>query len=125
MGKDSPTEVENDPIMKEIPVFFFKILAEKLIIVQYPMHIKDSCTNAIFSRTSINPENQKIRIEFAMNTTNEHTYDHNMGKQLALNTDRKSKENDEVVFESCLMDKAVLTLKQTFSNCSNFAVGIF
>ncbi|XP_011695405.1 PREDICTED: DNA-directed RNA polymerase III subunit RPC5-like [Wasmannia auropunctata] len=122
---DSPTEIENDPIVKEIPVFLSKTLADKLIIVQYPAHIKDGCTNATFLRTSIKPENQKIRIELAMDTTNERTYDHNMGKQLALNTERKSKENDETVFESGLMDKAVLTSERTLSNCSNFAVGIF
>lgn len=79
----------------QIPVFLSKTLADKLFIIQYPAYIKDGCTNATLSKTSIKPENQKIRVELEMDTANKHSYDRNMGKQLALNTDGKSMENDE------------------------------
>lgn len=76
-------------------MFLSKTLADKLFIVQYPTYVKDSCANATFSRTSIKPDNQKIRIELAVDTTNKNSYDHNMGKQLALSTDKKSTGNDD------------------------------
>jgi len=83
----------------QIPVFLSKTLADKLFIIQYPAYAKDGCTNITFSKTSIKPENQKIRIELAMDTTNTHSYDCNMGKQLALKTDGKSAEIDETIFD--------------------------
>lgn len=72
---------------------------DKSIIIQYPAYVKDSGANATFSRTSIKPDNQKIRMELAVDTTN-NCYDYNMGKQLALNTDGKSVgNNDERIFD--------------------------
>jgi len=82
----------------QIPVFLSKTLADKLFIVQYPAYAKDGCANVTFSKTSIKPENQKIRIELAMDT-NAQSYDCNIGKQLALKTNGRSAENDETIFE--------------------------
>ncbi|XP_011634494.1 DNA-directed RNA polymerase III subunit RPC5-like [Pogonomyrmex barbatus] len=119
-------EVENDPIIKEIPVFLSKTLAEKLFIIQFPAYVKDGCANATFSKISIKPENQKIRIEIAMDTLNKYSYDHDMGKQLAFNTNEQStRKNDEKIFDSDLMDKLVLTSERALPDCSNFAVGVF
>lgn len=83
----------------QIPVFLSNTLTKKLFIIQYPAYVKDSCANATFSKSSIKPENQKLRIELAVDTTNKHRYDRNMGRNLASNADRKSTENDETVFD--------------------------
>ncbi|XP_024876665.1 DNA-directed RNA polymerase III subunit RPC5 [Temnothorax curvispinosus] len=120
------TEVDDDPVEKEIPVYLSKTLADQLFIIQYPAYMKDGCVNATFLKTSVKPENQKIRIELAIDAENEDSYDHSTGKRLALNTDGKSTGNDdESTFDSGLMDKIVLTSERTLSDCSNFAVGIF
>ncbi|XP_071649711.1 DNA-directed RNA polymerase III subunit RPC5 [Temnothorax longispinosus] len=120
------TEVDDDPVEKEIPVYLSKTLADQLFIIQYPAYMKDGCVNATFSKTSVKPENQKIRIELAIDAENEDSYDHSTGKRLALNTDGKSAGNDdESTFDSGLMDKIVLASERTLSDCSNFAVGIF
>ncbi|EFN72235.1 DNA-directed RNA polymerase III subunit RPC5 [Camponotus floridanus] len=119
------TRIDNDPVVKEIPVFLSKTLADKLYIVQYPAYVTDGYANATILKTSIKPENKKIHMEFAIDTLNENCYDCNMGKQLALIADGKSKKDDEKVFNSELMDKIVLTSERTMSDCSNLAVGVF
>ncbi|KAL0118187.1 hypothetical protein PUN28_009095 [Cardiocondyla obscurior] len=119
------TEVDDDPIVKEIPVFLSKALADNLFIIQYPAHVKDGCANSTISKTSIKPENQKIRLEVDVDTSNNYSYDHTMGKQLASDVNGKLGNDDERIFESGLMDKIVLTSERTLSDCSNFAVGIF
>lgn len=80
-------------------MYLSKTLADKLFIIQYPAYVKDNYPNATFSKTFIKPENQKIRMELAMDTSNKHSYDCYIGKQLALKTDGKSTENDEIVFD--------------------------
>ena len=73
---------------------------EKLYILQYPAHSKDIWTNINFAKTFVKPENQKIHVELAMETTNELSYDRKAGKQIALNTDGKSTgNNDTNVFD--------------------------
>ncbi|KAL6267425.1 hypothetical protein P5V15_000501 [Pogonomyrmex californicus] len=119
-------DMENDPIVKEIPVFLSKTLAEKLFVIQYPIYVKNGYNKTVFSKTSIKPKNQKICIEITMDTLNEHSYDHNIGKQLAFNTNKKSTEEDnENTFDNGLMDKLVLTSERVLPDCSNFAVGVF
>jgi hypothetical protein len=75
-------------------VFLSKTLADKLFILQYPAHNKDVWANINVGKTFIKPENQKIRVELAMDTTNELSYDPKTGERLSLNTDEKSAEND-------------------------------
>ncbi|CAL1678401.1 unnamed protein product [Lasius platythorax] len=118
-------EMENDPVVKEIPVFLSKTLADKLYLVQYPAYVTDGYANATILKTSIKPENKKIHMEFAIDTLNENSYDCSMGKQLALIADSKSKKDDEKMFNSELMDKVVLTSERTMSDCSNLAIGVF
>lgn len=87
----------------QIPVFLSKTLVDKLYIIQYPAYVREGGDNASILRTSVKPENQKICMEFAVDTTNKYSYDQNIGKQLALNTERKSTGNDdERIFNRCL-----------------------
>ncbi|XP_025994121.1 DNA-directed RNA polymerase III subunit RPC5 [Solenopsis invicta] len=118
-------EIEDDPVVKEIPVFLSKTLADKLFILQYPAHNKNVWANINVAKTFIKPENQKIRVELAMDTTNELSYDPKTGERLSLNTDEKSTGNDgENIFDSGLMDKVVLTSERALLD-SHLAVGIF
>ncbi|XP_012534472.2 LOW QUALITY PROTEIN: DNA-directed RNA polymerase III subunit RPC5 [Monomorium pharaonis] len=117
---------EDDPVVKEIPVYLSKTLEDKLFILQYPMYPKGIWDDINIAGTFIKPENQKIRVELAMDTTNELSYDHSMGEQLALRSNGKSStENDNNVFDSGLMDRTILTSERALSDCSNFGVGIF
>jgi hypothetical protein len=77
-----------------IPVFLSKTLVDKLFIFQYLAHNKDVWVNINVGKTFIKPENQKIRFELAMDTTNELSYDPKTGERLSLNTDEKSTGND-------------------------------
>ncbi|KAL6423967.1 hypothetical protein ACFW04_009717 [Cataglyphis niger] len=120
------TEMDNDPVVKEIPVFLSKTLADKLYIVQYPSYMMiDGYANSTILKTSIKPKNKKLHMEFAIDSQNENSYDPSMGKKLALIVDSKSKKDDEKVFNSGVMDKIVFTSEQTMSDCSNLAIGVF
>lgn len=60
-------------------------------------------------------------MEFAIDTLNENCYDCNMGKQLALIADGKSKKDDEKVFNRYLIDYFyILLYNETIYICYNF-----
>ncbi|KAK0168773.1 hypothetical protein PV327_002543 [Microctonus hyperodae] len=120
---------EEDPVVKEIPVYLSQTLADKLYIFQYPIRpASQGYDNATFIKTAIKPENQEIEIEVALNS-NSANYDQSMGEQIALNIDgpfdKYGDENDERMFESHIMDKIVLQSSKTMSDCSNYSIGIF
>nr|XP_003702985.2 PREDICTED: DNA-directed RNA polymerase III subunit RPC5 [Megachile rotundata] len=121
-------ENENDPVVKEIPVFLSKTLADKLFIFQYPVRpAGEGYDNVTFLKTSIKPENQEVLIEVAIDTQSV-TYDHSKGEQIAINADGDAKsdqDDEEKAFDSNLMDKTVLQSSRALPNCSNYAVGIF
>lgn len=98
---------EEEFVCAQIPVFLSKILADKLFIIQYPTYMKDGCDNATISKTSIKPENQEVRMELAIDT-DKLSYDHDVGKKLALVADGKSAGNDdEGVFSRYLKENVV------------------
>lgn len=128
MSDVNMTECENDPVVKEIPVFLSQTLANKLFIFQYPIRpARDGYDNATFLKTSIKPENQEVRIEVAVDT-HSINYDKMKGRQIAINADGNSKieqEDDEKVFDSDVMDKTVLYSSRALPDCSNYAAGIY
>ncbi|KAG7209766.1 hypothetical protein KM043_011389 [Ampulex compressa] len=121
-------ETENDAVVKEIPVYLSKTLADKLFIFQYPVRpAREGYDNTTFLKTSIKPENQEVKIEVAVDTENIN-YDHSKGEQIAINADGGTKldeEDEEKAFDSHLMDKTVLQSARALPNCSNYAVGVF
>ncbi|KAK2576209.1 hypothetical protein KPH14_005579 [Odynerus spinipes] len=121
-------ECENDPVVKEIPIFLSQNLANKLFIFQYPIRpARDGYDNATFLKTSIKPENQEVRIEVAVDT-HSINYDKMKGRQIAINTDGNPKveqEDDDKVFDSDVMDKTVLYSSRALPECSNYAAGIY
>ncbi|XP_397129.4 DNA-directed RNA polymerase III subunit RPC5 [Apis mellifera] len=129
MSNINAMENESDPVVKEIPVFLSKTLADKLFIFQYPVRpAKEGYDNATFLKTSIKPENQEVLIEVAIDTHSVN-YDQSKGEQIAINADGDSKlleqEDDEKAFDSNVMDKTVLQSSRALPNCSNYGVGIF
>ncbi|XP_054003978.1 DNA-directed RNA polymerase III subunit RPC5 [Hylaeus anthracinus] len=128
MSNTNAMENENDPVVKEIPVFLSKTLADKLFILQYPVRpVKEGYDDATFLKTSIKPENQEVLIEVAIDSHSVH-YDESKGEQIALNADGDSKtdqDDDDRAFESNRMDKTVLQSSRALPNCSNYAVGVF
>ncbi|XP_076172472.1 RNA polymerase III subunit E [Ptiloglossa arizonensis] len=128
MSNSNAVENENDPVVKEIPVFLSKTLADKLFIFQYPVRpVREGYDNVTFLKTSIKPENQEVLIEVAIDT-NTVNYDQSKGEQIAINADGDSKvdqDDDDKAFDSNLMDKTVLQSSRALPNCSNYAVGIF
>ncbi|XP_012219476.1 DNA-directed RNA polymerase III subunit RPC5 [Linepithema humile] len=119
-------EMENDPVVKEIPVFLSKTLADKLFVVQYPAYTKNEHYNSNFLNTYMRSKNPEIRMELAIDTENKHFYDPNMGEELAHHANGKSMGNNDErkAFDSELMDKVVLTSERSLPDCSNFAVGV-
>ncbi|OAD60047.1 DNA-directed RNA polymerase III subunit RPC5 [Eufriesea mexicana] len=128
MSDSNAMENDSDPVVKEIPVYLSKTLAEKLFIFQYPVRsCKEGYDNVTFLKTSIKPENQEVLIEVAVDTHSVN-YDQSKGEQIAINADGDSKidqEDDEKAFDSNVMDKTVLQSSRALPNCSNYGVGIF
>ncbi|KAL2740836.1 DNA-directed RNA polymerase III subunit RPC5 [Vespula squamosa] len=128
MSDVNMTESEDDPVVKEIPVFLSKTLENKLFIFQYPIRpARDGYDNATFLKTSIKPENQEVRIEVAVDTYSLN-YDKMKGRQIAVNADGNSKteqEDDEKVFDSDLMDKTVLHSSRALPECTNYAAAVY
>ncbi|XP_076764759.1 DNA-directed RNA polymerase III subunit RPC5-like [Xylocopa sonorina] len=121
-------ENENDPVVKEIPVFLSKSLADKLFIFQYPVRPSgEGYDNAIFLKSCIKPENQEVLLEVAIDTHSVN-YDQSKGEQIAINADgdaNAEQEDEERAFDSTLMNKTVLQSSRALPDCSNYAVGVF
>ncbi|XP_043265801.1 DNA-directed RNA polymerase III subunit RPC5 [Colletes gigas] len=128
MSNADAMENENDPVVKEIPVFLSKTLADKLFIFQYPVRpAHEGYDNSTFLKTSIKPRNQEVLIEVAIDTHSVN-YDQSKGEQIAISADGDSKGNQDdsnKAFNSNFMDKTVLQSSRALPNCSNYAVGIF
>ncbi|XP_076650808.1 RNA polymerase III subunit E [Halictus rubicundus] len=128
MSNANTMENVNDPVIKEIPVFLSKTLADKLFIFQYPIRpAKDGYDNATVLKSSIKPQNQEVLIEVEIDTHSVN-YDQSKGEQIAINADGDAKSDqdvDEKAFDSHLMDKTVLQSSRALPNCSNYAVGVF
>lgn len=129
MSESKSADEDGDPVVKEIPVYFSKTLAEKLFVLKYPLRsAQDGYDNAVVLKSSIKPQNQEIQIEVALNTHSVN-YDQFKGEQIAINANvpsRHDKEEEERYFESDLMDKVVLQSSRSVpSNRNIFAVGVY
>ncbi|XP_063995031.1 DNA-directed RNA polymerase III subunit RPC5 [Diachasmimorpha longicaudata] len=129
MEASSSMETDDDPVVKEIPVYLSKTLADKLFIFQYPIKpAKEGYDNAEFLKTAIKPENQEVRIEVGIEPGGPN-YDHRKGEQIVLNADgpldRFAQDTKGRLFEGSMMDKIVLQSSRALPDCSNYAVGIF
>ena len=115
-------ESEDDPVIKEIPVFLSKSLVSNLVLCQYPVR---PCTLPYDPNTTqvleskFKPQQQKLELTMGLNTSCAN-YDNSKGEQIALNVDgsgRKTAE-DELTFTQGVMDKMSLTSNVAVSDSS-------
>ncbi|XP_014467862.1 PREDICTED: DNA-directed RNA polymerase III subunit RPC5 [Dinoponera quadriceps] len=116
--------MEEDPVVKEIPVFLSKTLQDKLYLVQYPLlPMRDGSENFTVLKSSFKPENQELQLELEVDVEN-NNYDQIKGAQFILNAKNESKKN-ESIYDSDLLDKTILSSAQSVVDCTNYAIGIF
>ncbi|XP_043280382.1 DNA-directed RNA polymerase III subunit RPC5 [Venturia canescens] len=125
----STMETDDDPVIKEIPVFLAKNLADKLYVFQYPIRPAEAgYDNAKFIKTMLKPKNQEALIEVEIDSRSA-TYDQSKGAQIAANADgvisKSCQENEERTFESSMMDKTILQSSRALPDCSNYSVGVY
>ncbi|KAJ8667381.1 hypothetical protein QAD02_009043 [Eretmocerus hayati] len=128
MSNSEAMEDDGDPVIKEIPVFLSKRLAENLFIFQYPLKsASKGYDDATFVKTAIKPDNQEVSIEVEINT-NDHHYNSNRGEAIAANAEippKRDQEECERYYDSNQMDKIVLQSSRALPSCDNYAVGTY
>ncbi|XP_015172040.1 PREDICTED: DNA-directed RNA polymerase III subunit RPC5 [Polistes dominula] len=128
MSNLDTTDSDDDPVVKEIPVFLSKTLENKLFIFQYPTRPADQgYDDATFLNSSIKPENTEVKLEIAYDTYSP-TYDKMKGRQIAINADGNSnfdQEDDNKIFDSDLMDKMTLHSTRTLPEATNYAAAVY
>jgi len=131
MDEDSIEEhTEDDPIVKEIPVFLSQVLSKNLHLFQYPVR---PCTLPYDPNTTLvmdsrmKPKQQKVELTLGLNS-NCANYDQSKGEQIALNVDgsgRKPNLDDEITYGRGFMDRITLSSSKSIKESSRYAVGIF
>ncbi|XP_014215014.1 DNA-directed RNA polymerase III subunit RPC5 [Copidosoma floridanum] len=128
MPSPEAMEEDDDPVVKEIPVFLSKRLADKLFIFQYPMKPAISgYDDAEFLKTAIKPVNQEVMIEVAIDTTDGH-FNQKKGEDIAASAEepvKKDGEEKKPYFENDVMDKIVLKSSRALPNCDNYGIGVY
>lgn len=132
MDEDESLEdtTDDDPIIKEIPVFLSKGLSKNLHLFQYPVR---PCTLPYDPNTTLvmdsrmKPNQQKVELTLGLNS-NCANYDQSKGEQIALNVDgsgRKSTLDDEITYGRGFMDRITLSSTKSVKESKRYAVGIF
>uniref|UniRef100_A0A023GC66 Putative rna polymerase c iii 37 kDa subunit n=1 Tax=Amblyomma triste TaxID=251400 RepID=A0A023GC66_AMBTT len=118
---------DDDTVVQEVDVYISKALAENLYILQYPQrsvgrsYNEEQCVSA-----RVKPKQQKVELEFALNTSDP-SYDSVAGRAILwTNADASgSRSGDQKpFFESSRMDKQILTSVKSSSPAENYAVGV-
>ncbi|XP_059099370.1 DNA-directed RNA polymerase III subunit RPC5-like isoform X2 [Tigriopus californicus] len=117
---------EEDPIIHEIPVFLAKSLAQQLYLFQYPVrpaHMSYDTTTVLDSK--VRPQQKQVELAMALDSKGTN-YDESKGEQIAMNVDGTmgTREAEELVFPSGVMDKQLLASAKAVPNASRYAVGI-
>jgi DNA-directed RNA polymerase-3 subunit RPC5 len=79
-------------------------------------------------QSRVRPDNQQVELSFALNTDGPN-FDESKGEQMALNVDgsdskAKTKDVEDKMFSSGVMDKQVLSSTRALKDTSRYAVGI-
>ncbi|XP_032674592.1 DNA-directed RNA polymerase III subunit RPC5-like [Odontomachus brunneus] len=114
--------MEDDPVVKKIPVFLSKTLENKLLLLQYPTRPMNN-DNFTVLKSCIKPNNLKVQLEFKVDT-HSNNYNLSKGVKLVLNAKNESKRNENIS-DSELFDKITFSSIQSVTDCSNYAIGIF
>ncbi|KAI8436199.1 hypothetical protein MSG28_004270 [Choristoneura fumiferana] len=124
---------EEDPIIKEIPVYLSQALADSLYIYQYPVRPANrEWKDVKVVNASIKPKNQLVRVEVGLDTYGD-KYCFYKGEQIALNTDGqqessryiKGKDREKSqYFRSGMMDKMVFESISPCPDTRHYAVAL-
>ncbi|XP_014226289.1 DNA-directed RNA polymerase III subunit RPC5-like [Trichogramma pretiosum] len=121
MFKPKVMEEEDDPVVKEIPVYLSKRLEDNLFIFQYPLKsAQDGYDDAIVKNAAIKIENQEVKLDVMLDTTSIN-YDEDKAEEIA----DLSKDQEEKIFDVDKMDKISLTSSRVTSKYENYAIGVF
>nr|CAG4637081.1 EOG090X07NA [Ceriodaphnia reticulata] len=118
---------ENDPVVREIPVFLSKNLLQKLYVLQYPLRsvaVEIDKPNIIAAR--IKPKLQEVELELELPTKTSN-YDQSKGEQICINADgpdKYDKPDYQNFFKGSVMDKIIYTSTKALLDPGRFAVGI-
>nr|CAG4651048.1 EOG090X07NA [Simocephalus serrulatus] len=120
-------EEDNDPVIREIPVFLSKNLFEKLYVFQYPLRsVAVEIDTPNISASRIKPKLQDIELELDLPTKTPN-YDRSKGEQLCINADgpdKYDKPDHQNFFKGSIMDKITYTSTKALLDPGRFAVGI-
>ncbi|KAL0278358.1 UNVERIFIED_CONTAM: hypothetical protein PYX00_000196 [Menopon gallinae] len=117
--------MEEDGIIKEIPVFLSQTLSKGLVVYQFPYGdggLNPSNSNVIQCSIKENPHEIMLELERNTNSVN---YSLARGEQIAINVDGRdalSKNPEDVTFPKSVMDRQTY-ISKSYSDL-NFAVGV-
>ncbi|XP_017862331.1 PREDICTED: DNA-directed RNA polymerase III subunit RPC5 [Drosophila arizonae] len=125
-------DVEDDPIVEEIPVFLSKNLQDNLYLFQYPTKTELlNNDNAVVVNCCVKPFTQEVKVDFGLNIESKH-FDRFKGEQFAVAADGKSnlanathKGSERPTFKRGIMDKQAFTSTRSLTDISKYVVGIY
>ncbi|CAH3013932.1 unnamed protein product [Porites evermanni] len=121
-------EEDDDPVVAEVDVYLAQALANNLYLFQYPVRPATmTYDNVPHIGARIKPEQQKVEVELAINTSGANYYGPR-GEQIAHDVDGLSSsstsEEKSSFFTSDKMDKQVLTSSLATEDANRYAVGV-
>nr|CAG4641766.1 EOG090X07NA [Eurycercus lamellatus] len=118
---------EDDPVIRELPVYLSKALANKLYVFQYPLRsvaAEVDKPNVIEAR--IKPKVQEVELELEI-PTDTPNYDRSKGEQICINVDGANKYDNldhQNFFKGSVMDKIIYTSTKALLDPGRYAVGM-
>lgn len=116
---------DEDPVIKEIPVYLSNALQDRLYVYQYPTKpCGDGYCTSDITKVCVKPVHQEVRMELILDTHSVH-YDQSKGEMIATSVDgtKSNKASENQFFNSGHMDKVVLQSQRMLQTTKNYAVG--
>jgi len=127
MKIEDKMEVDDDPVVQELPVFLSKNLCEKLFVFQYPLRsVSVKAEEPYVVAARFKPRVQDVELEIEVPTDSKY-YDKSKGEQISINsdgTDQHMNPDDENFFKNAIMDKIIYTSTQAQLEPGRYAVGM-
>eukprot|EP00118_Oscarella_pearsei_P005959 m.27317 g.27317 ORF g.27317 m.27317 type:complete len:813 (+) comp29920_c0_seq6:228-2666(+) len=116
---------DDDPVVQEIDVFLSRKLSDNLCVLQFPLRPADRPFVSTHSTATarIKPKQQKLQVEFPIDTENEH-YDQRKGRKMANDVELARTPAERNTYDSPLMDKQLFSSDSSFSSVGRYAIGV-
>ena len=118
--------VEEDVVVKEIPIYLSKNMQEQLYVYQYPLRsVSIPGANPEVLSAKVKPNLNEVEMEVSISTRS-CNYNQSKGEQMALNCDGADKHlnaDENNFFHGSLMDKMIYTSEKAQLDPSRYAVG--